>query len=57
MGGTGIRICVERGIGGTVVVTPVIVEVWSSSWWNDRGQVGLECGSRVPVDCAQSCPL
>jgi hypothetical protein len=24
-------ICIERGLGGTVVVTPVTIEVWMSS--------------------------
>jgi hypothetical protein len=56
MGGTGARICVERGVGGIVVVTPVAVEVWSSSSWNDRAQVGSERGCRVPIDCARSHP-
>jgi hypothetical protein len=27
-----------------------------SSWWNDRGHVGLGRGSRTPVDCARSHP-
>jgi hypothetical protein len=48
----GVRICIERGLGGIVVVTPIAVEVWMSSWWNDRGHVGLGRGSRAPVDCA-----
>jgi hypothetical protein len=50
----GARICVERGLGSIVVVTPVVVEVWVLSWWNDRGYVGLGRGSRAPVDCARS---
>jgi hypothetical protein len=52
----GARICVERGLGGIVVVTPIAVEVWMSSWWNDRGHVGPGHGSRAPVDCARSRP-
>jgi hypothetical protein len=32
--------CVERELGSTTVVTPVAVEAWTSSWWNDRGHVG-----------------
>jgi hypothetical protein len=36
----GAQNCVERGLGVMVVVTPVTVEVWMSSWWNDRGHVG-----------------
>jgi hypothetical protein len=56
MGGTGAWICVEKGFGGIVVVTPVAVEVWMSWWWNDRGHVGSGCCSRAPVDCARSHP-
>jgi hypothetical protein len=40
MGGTYARICVERGLGGIVAITPVAVEVWMSSWWNDRIMLG-----------------
>jgi hypothetical protein len=46
----------REGVGGIVVVTPVAVEVWMLSWWNDRGRVGLERGSHGPVHCARSCP-
>jgi hypothetical protein len=46
------RICVERGLDGIVVVTPVAVEVWMSWWWIDRGHVGLGRGSHAAVDCA-----
>jgi hypothetical protein len=35
---------------------PVVVEVWMSSWWNDRGHIGLGRGFRASVDCAQSRP-
>jgi hypothetical protein len=52
----GAWICVERGLGGIVIVTPVAVEVWMSSWWNDRGHVGSGCGFRAPVDYARSRP-
>jgi hypothetical protein len=52
----GAQICVERELGDIVVVTPVAVEVWMSSWWNDRGHVGSGRGSRAPVDCARSRP-
>jgi hypothetical protein len=52
----GVRICVERGLCGIVIVTPVAVEVWMSSWWNDRGHVESGHGSRAPVDCARSRP-
>jgi hypothetical protein len=52
----GARICIERGLGGIVVVIPVAVEVWMSSWWNDRGHVRSGRGSRTAVDCARSCP-
>jgi hypothetical protein len=50
----GARICIERGLGGIVVVTPIAVEVWMSSWWNDRGYIGSGHGSRAPVECARS---
>jgi hypothetical protein len=56
MGSTDSRICVERRVGGTVAVTLIAVEIWSSLWWNDRGQVGSKRGSRVPVNCARSRP-
>jgi hypothetical protein len=56
MGGTDTRIHIERGLGGIVVVTPVAIEVWVSSWWNDRGRVGSKRGSHAPVHCAQSRP-
>jgi hypothetical protein len=55
-GSIGARICIERVLGGIVVVTPAAIEVWMSSWWNDRGHVGLGHGSCAPVDCARSCP-
>jgi hypothetical protein len=32
VGGTCARIFIERELGGTIVVTPVAVEVWMSSW-------------------------
>jgi hypothetical protein len=35
---------------------PVIVEVWTSLWWNDRGHVGSKRGFHTPVYCARSCP-
>jgi hypothetical protein len=38
--GTSTRICVERGVGGIVAITPVAVEVCMSSWWNDRVMLG-----------------
>jgi hypothetical protein len=50
----GVQICVERGLGGIVVVTPVAIEVWVSLWWNDRGHVGSRWASRAPVDYARS---
>jgi hypothetical protein len=53
-GSTGAQICIERGVGGIVIFTPVAVEVWMSSWWNDRGHVGSRRGSRAPVHCARS---
>jgi hypothetical protein len=56
MGGTCALICVERGVGGIVVVTPVAVEVCILSWWSDRGNVGSERGSHAPVHRARSCP-
>jgi hypothetical protein len=34
-----------------VIVTPVAMEVWMSSCWNDRGHVGSGRGFRAPVDC------
>jgi hypothetical protein len=55
-GDMGARICVERGLGGIVVVTLVAVEVWMSSWWNDQGQVGLGRSSCAPIDYARSRP-
>jgi hypothetical protein len=39
MGGACTWICVERGLGSTVAVTPVAVEAWTPSWWNDWGHV------------------
>jgi hypothetical protein len=39
-----------------VAITPVAVEVWVSSWWNDWGHVGSGCGSRALIDCARSRP-
>jgi hypothetical protein len=36
--------------------TPIVVEVWMSLWWNDRGHVESGRGSHAPVDCAQSRP-
>jgi hypothetical protein len=55
-GGTGAQICVKRGLGGIVAITTITVEIWMSSWWNDRGYVGSGRGSRAPVDCARSRP-
>jgi hypothetical protein len=55
MGGACTQICVERELGGIVVVTPIGVEVRTSSWWNDRSHVGLERGSYIPVHRAWSC--
>jgi hypothetical protein len=52
----GARICLEMGLGGIVVVTPVAVEVWMSSWWNGQGHVGSGHGFRAPIDCARSGP-
>jgi hypothetical protein len=46
----------REGVRWYVVVTPIAVEVWMSSWWNDRGHVRSGHGSRVPVDCARSRP-
>jgi hypothetical protein len=46
----------KEGVGGIVVVTPVAVEVWSSSWWNEQSHVGSERGSHVPIHCAGLCP-
>jgi hypothetical protein len=54
MGDRGTRIYVERGLGGIVVVTPVDVEVWMSSWWNDQGHVGSGRGSHAAVDYVRS---
>jgi hypothetical protein len=48
-GDMGTRICIERGLGGIVVITPIAVEVWLSSWWNDRGHVGSGHGSCASV--------
>jgi hypothetical protein len=45
----------REGVGGIVAVTLVTIEVWTSSWWNDRGHVGSERGSRVSVHYARSC--
>jgi hypothetical protein len=50
MGGTCARICVERGVGGIVAITPVVVEVWTSWWWNDRGHVWIR--ARFPCSCS-----
>jgi hypothetical protein len=51
-----VRICVDRGLGGIVIITPIAVEVWMLSWWNDRGHVESGRGSRAPVDCVRSRP-
>jgi hypothetical protein len=56
MGSVCTWICVERGLGGIVVAAPVVVDVWTSSWWNDRRHVGSERGSHAPIHCARSCP-
>jgi hypothetical protein len=56
MGDMGARICVERRLGGIVIGTPVVVEVWMFWWWNDRGHVGSGPGFHAPVDYAWSCP-
>jgi hypothetical protein len=53
----GAWIHVERGLGGIMVVTPIAIEVWMSSCWNDRGHVVLGRGSRAPVDSARSHPF
>jgi hypothetical protein len=55
MGGACIWICIERGLGSTVVVAPVAVEAWTPSWWNDRGHVESYHGSYAPIYCARSC--
>jgi hypothetical protein len=52
MDGTGARIRIERGLVGIVAVTPIAVEVWMSSWWNNPGHVGSEHGSHAPIHCA-----
>jgi hypothetical protein len=49
MGGACTRICLERGLGGIVVVTPVAVEVWTSSWWNDQSHVWIR--AQFPCSC------
>jgi hypothetical protein len=46
----------REGVGGIVAITPIAIEVWTSSWWNDRGHVRSERGSHTPVHCARSCP-
>jgi hypothetical protein len=56
MGYMGARICIEMGLGGIVIVTPVAVEVWMPLWWNDRGHVESGRGSCAPVDRARSRP-
>jgi hypothetical protein len=52
----GAWIYVEMGLGGIVIVTPVAIEVWMLSWWNDRGRVGLGCGFRALVGYVRSRP-
>jgi hypothetical protein len=39
-----------------VVITSIVVEVWISSWWNDRGHVRSGRDFRAPVDYARSHP-
>jgi hypothetical protein len=56
MGGVCAQICVERELGGIVAVTPIAIEVWTSSWWNDWSHVGSKRGSHVPIHCVRSCP-
>jgi hypothetical protein len=56
MGGTGAQIRVDSGLGGIVVITPVTIEVWMSSWWNDQGHIRSECGSYAHVHYARSRP-
>jgi hypothetical protein len=46
----------EGGLGGIVTIIPVAVEEWMSSWWNDRGHIGSERDSHVPIHNARSCP-
>jgi hypothetical protein len=50
-------VCIERGLGGMVIIIPVAVEVWMTSWWNDRGHVESGRGSCAPIDYAWSCPF
>jgi hypothetical protein len=50
MSSTCAQICIERGLGGTVTVTPITVEVWMSSWRNDRGHVWI----RARFPCSYS---
>jgi hypothetical protein len=45
-----------RGLGGAAAVTPVAVEVWMSSWENDRGHVESGRRSCAPVNGARSRP-
>jgi hypothetical protein len=45
-----------RGLGGTAAITPATVEVWMSSWENDRGHIESGHGFGAPVDCAWSRP-
>jgi hypothetical protein len=46
----------REGLGGIVVITSVVVEVWMPSWWNNGDHVGSGRGSRAPVDYAWSRP-
>jgi hypothetical protein len=43
MGGVCAQICVERELGSTVAITPIVVEAWISSWWNDWSHKDRNC--------------
>jgi hypothetical protein len=45
----------REGVGGIVAITPIYVEVWTLSRWNDYGHIGSERGSLAVVHCAWSC--
>jgi hypothetical protein len=58
MGGACAWICVERGLGGIVAITPVTVEVWTTSWWNEWSHVRSERSSHVQFTVhGHVCPI
>jgi hypothetical protein len=45
----------REGLGSIVVVTPIAVEAWTPSWWNDRGHVEFTMHGRVRPIIGNGC--